>query len=401
MRGKPVAWADLTGVRLPQVMTGLLFILLPALLPFVRRAGPPLLVVAALLGLVSLVSSPAGRKALKAGVLSVPVLTGAVFLACATATLVWTPWLARGGAAVASGWLIFGAFVALASHPTFGRADMAARWLAPSIALGAALVALDIRLGLSGRWTGGAPVEPFRYNMVLVSLVLLFCACLRPGGVGGRPAMAAAAVALLAAVSVSESETAKLALAVAGVVYLLAHVLPRRTIAFAFAVGLLLVWFGFFWIAPLAREAAALLPGLASAGHAAERIQIWTAFSDLAIAGMPWGWGVESVAMAPALPFFATAPEDIRAGLDWMHPHNNIIQIAAEMGVPGVVAGCAASLVAAWWIQADARLVPARTALASAILTVALVSHGFWQMWFWSAAAIACLALRSRVPQGS
>jgi O-antigen ligase len=113
---------------------------------------------------------------------------------------------------------------------------------------------------------------------------------------------------------------------------------------------------------------------------------------------MPWGWGVESVAMAPALPIFATAPDAIRAGLNWMHPHNNVIQIAAEMGLPGVGLGCAASLAVAWWIQADARLVPARAALAAAILTVALVSHGFWQMWFWSAAAVGVLALRTRSP---
>jgi O-antigen ligase len=387
----------MTGVLVPQIMSGLLFVVLPALLPVVRRAGPPLLVVVALLGLVNLASRPVARKALIADLCSVPVLTGAAFLACATTTLIWTPWLARGAAAVASGWLIFGSFVALASHPAFGRAEPAARWLAPSISFGAALVALDLRLDVSRLWLGSAHAEPFRYNMVIVSLVLLFCACLRVDDVR-RPATAAAAVALLAAVSVGESETAKLALAMAVMGYLVAHVLPRKLLAGAVAVALVVVWFGFFWLAPLAREAAALLPGLASGGHAAERLQIWTAFTELAIAGMPWGWGVESVAMAPALPFFTTAPDDIRAGLDWMHPHNNVIQIAAEMGLPGVGLGCAASLSAAWWIGADARLAPARAALAAAILTVALVSHGFWQVWFWSTAAVGVLALRTRAP---
>ena len=397
MSGKPVAWRAMTGTLLPHVMTGLLFVVLPALLPVVRRAGPPLLVATALLGMVSLAFSPVGRETLKTSVRSVPVLIGTAFLACATTTLVWTPWFARGAAAVASGWLIFGSFVVLASHPAFGRAGSAARWLAPSISFGAALVALDLGLGVSRLWPGTAHAEPFRYNMVLVSLVLLFCACLR-FDIMRRPATAVAAVALLVAVSMGESETAKLALAIAVAGYLAAHVLPRKLMAGAFAVALGLVWFGFFWLAPLAREIAALLPGLASGGHAAERLQIWTAFTELAIAGMPWGWGVESVAMAPALPIFATAPDAIRAGLNWMHPHNNVIQIAAEMGLPGVGLGCAASLAVAWWIQADARLVPARAALAAAILTVALVSHGFWQMWFWSAAAVGVLALRTRSP---
>ncbi|MDB5642995.1 MAG: hypothetical protein JWN07_2312 [Hyphomicrobiales bacterium] len=370
----------------------LLFAVLPVSLPFVRRAGPPLLVLAALVAVVRLMSDESGRKAVRTRLRDERVLVGVLFLGWATATLLWSPWPSRGAAAVASGWLMFGAFLALVCDPALRRRPHFDRVLTTSVAAGAALVALDLALGRGGWNVFHKAVEPFRANMVLVSLVLLACACLPRLRTSTAHVFAMIAV-LVVALAAGESETAKLAFVAAAAACLAAYVLPLRILSVSLAAVLCLVWFGFFWFAPVAEAAAHLLPWLARAGHAAERLQIWNAFAHLAVAGYPMGWGVESVAMAPTLPYFATAPEVVQAGLAWMHPHNNIIQIAAEMGLPGLVLGWGASMVAVWWVQADPERAPPRAALAAAILTVALVSHGFWQMWFWSAAAVSVLSL--------
>ena len=381
------------GAAAQRLTPWLLFGVLPVLLPFVRRASPPLLVAAALLSTLGLLADPEARKGFRTSLRPVPVAIGVAFLGWATLTLFWTPWLSRGAAAVASGWLVFGALVVLACAPA-SDANRHARQIFPfAVFFGAAFVALDLQFGAVALRLLDANADLTRYNMVLVSLVVLFCACLRGEG-GGRQAIATASIGMAAAVLTGESETAKLSFAVAVAAYGAAHVLPRRILASAFALVLCVLWFGFASIAQLAAKFAVLFPGLAKAGHATERLGIWTAFSQLAMSGLPWGWGVESVAIAPALPFFATASEPIRAGLDWMHPHNNVIQVAAEMGAPGIALGLACSLVVAWWVQADAALAPPRAALAGALFTVALVSHGFWQMWFWAAAAVAVVALR-------
>jgi O-antigen ligase len=146
------------------------------------------------------------------------------------------------------------------------------------------------------------------------------------------------------------------------------------------------VWAGLPWLGDIATAFSNLIPHVKAEGHVAERLQIWRGFLEMAQAGFPWGWGVESVSAAPLTPFFAGATSDVQAAVTYMHPHNVAIQIAVELGLPGLLLAFALSALALSAISRahQANFAPLMALFAYAFF-VAMVSHGLWQAWWWSA----------------
>ncbi len=368
-----------------------LLLALPVILPFIRRAGPVVLVLAACLTLAPIIMRGEFRDLMWRMLTPITMLIAA-FLGWACVTLLWTPVPARGFHAVASATLMVLSGLVLIHGLERLDPYTTVRWLAPSIALGATIIAVDLSTGGYLLKLIHSRPEPYRYNMVLVSLVALSFALFRQGVNFSQPLKYVSIIALLAAAFVGESETAILDLLVGYAVFFLSSVVSRRVSFAFFSLSIIAVWAIYLLKPEILGEAARLWPSLAEQGHAFERIQIWIAYSKFALAGLPWGWGVESVAHVPTTSYFATVPDALKPGLEWLHPHNNVIQIASEMGMPGSFLGLAGSFFLVSWVHADEGLRPARAGIVATIMIVALVSHGFWQMWWWSA-VIASLVL--------
>ncbi len=80
--------------------------------------------------------------------------------------------------------------------------------------------------------------------------------------------------------------------------------------------------------------------------------------------------------------------------LDYGHPHNFAIQVWFELGLVGVLLTAALIALA---FRAIARIPEpiraAALATAVAIWTVAFVSHGAWQAWWWCLVGLVALTI--------
>jgi O-antigen ligase len=141
-------------------------------------------------------------------------------------------------------------------------------------------------------------------------------------------------------------------------------------------------WFGDL-AEPLATRGGAFL----EAGHAGDRLEIWRGSGAFALQGLPWGHGAgASLAYAHG----ASGP----VGMSWGHAHNNFVQVWLELGAPGALAALVACLALAQGLaRLPGALFPQACALLAAGALVALVSHGLWQAWWWSALFIAVIAM--------
>jgi hypothetical protein len=381
---------DLARLSLVMTRLGLAAILLvPLALPFARRVGPPMLVAGALvlaLGLAIGRAQAAGAR--WRGVSAFEACCALVF-AVAFASLAWTPLPLRGLAQAGACALVFASgLLALRLAPA--PEAWAHRLLAGALALGAAVAALDLWLGgpLAASMRG-AP-EAHRYNMVAASLLAIACGLAPRADVSslwrGGAFAATGALAL-----VSDSESAKLALVAALFAYGLARLAPQRALAGLVAASFLVCFLGAFWFGDAAAPLVARGGAFLEAGHAGERLEIWRGSAAFALQGLPWGHGAgASLAFAEGAPG-AAAP----AGMGWGHAHNNFIQLWLELGVPGGLAALAACLALARALAGMERALFAQAcALLAAGALVALVSHGLWQAWWWSALFIAAFALR-------
>lgn len=156
--------------------------------------------------------------------------------------------------------------------------------------------------------------------------------------------------------------------------------------------------------------AARTLPG--SWQH---RVAIWH-FAAERIAEKPvsgWGFDASRHVEGGATPFVVLRPDDSKlyySGVTLLplHPHNGVLQIWLELGLPGAL--LALLLTTGLWRAIAPSPAPRytssiriNTATAAAVcasaLTLACLSFGLWQNWwqscFWLAAALVCLAARA------
>lgn len=213
-----------------------------------------------------------------------------------------------------------------------------------------------------------------------------------------KPAAAAALwLAVFALLATLENASAVLALAVGAAVCLSAYFAPRGTpIVLAWMCGALILaapLVPHVMPAPLSiKEAVPDLPR--SAYH---RLLIW-GFTVDRIAEMPvLGWGLRTSRDIPGREIQLDTSEPALP----LHPHNGVLQLWLELGVPGAVLG-AALLVTILIAIARSRAPPEDRATATAMVMSALVmvglSYGIWQSWWlaalWMTAAFMTALMR-------
>jgi len=223
-----------------------------------------------------------------------------------------------------------------------------------------------------------------------------------------RPFIFCAAIALIGVISIGDSMAARMAL-IAGIgAGILAIAAPAWSARVVGAAALALVV-----LSPMVAERLPhppdsfdLLPSLPLSSH--HRLAIWQ-FAGSAIGERPWeGWGFDSSRVLPG------GDEQVRIehhfpDSGWMdsfisgprmplHPHNGVLQIWLELGIPGAIF---ASLVLIAILRGAARTVSPHhrvqamiLATLSASLTVVCVSYGLWQNWWYASLWIAAIFVR-------
>ncbi|MBO9422720.1 O-antigen ligase family protein [Labrenzia sp. R4_2] len=255
--------------------------------------------------------------------------------------------------------------------------------LFPLAIIGTALFLVsEVIFGTPVRALVGASPEVFRMNRAAVALVLMlpFVLYALPQSKKVPGVRLAAVLTVGGAAFMSDSETAKLAF-IATILLLPVFVLLKdKGIWF---LGLLTL--GTFILMPvISPHVMSLIPDVLASrlpyGSVGIRADIWTAFSSLIGNHFFLGHGVDASYMA-AVDY---KDLDIEPFLGWGHPHNFAIQVWYELGVIGVV--LFAALICLFFgslrvVPLD--LLPAVLSTVAAVWTVALVSHGAWQAWWW------------------
>lgn len=117
------------------------------------------------------------------------------------------------------------------------------------------------------------------------------------------------------------------------------------------------------------------------------RLQIWEAFSHRVLENPIFGHGIQASFNAQS--FYTGSNPDILYGLSFVHPHNIALQIWFELGLIGVTLTCGL-LTLLFHKMAGVRSLAAASGMvyASTVFTIAIVSHGAWQAWWWAAVGV-------------
>jgi O-antigen ligase len=384
------------------LVPAILLFLVPFILPFARRAGPLLFSVAAVLSLACIIRGPKNKPAF----LNLDFLGlcfGGFFL-WAAVTLFWSPWFERGVfSLLATVQIALAAFVVFKF--TSKQCSTSTAYLIASIGvlLASIVIFLDLQAGGPLLKLINSRPDPFRYNMVLVSLlplgVILIPERLKTPWFYLR---LLALACFSTAIFVSESETAKVTLLILFATFASSFLLPQKLVYMMMVTAVIFAWATAPWLADIMVHSKAFLGTLWDQGHAAERLAIWSGFGEMARAGLPWGWGIDASPAASQTVFFQQASVETQRNVSWLHPHSMPLQIYVEMGLPGVILAGFASLLALPRCDRISRgLWAQRCALVAVVLTVGMISHGFWQTWWWVGVAIGCYGCRFSSLEGS
>jgi O-antigen ligase len=312
------------------------------------------------------------------------------FLFWGCISLAWSPLPERGFLQLAAFGAVFASGLILMIVEPGRHGAIFHKLFALCLAIGGLIVTLDLLNGLPLASLVRKTGEAHRYNMIVVSLLILCW------GLSARPDvsrlwLSAAWLSVSIAAFVSDSESAKLALLASGAVWGLSMFASRTTLIFLIGLCILLCWASAPWLGALVDAVVVSNISIPEAAHAQDRLVIWQGGGSAALALMPWGAGAGS-ALAFAEDRMLMGRFD---GLGWGHTHNNFLQVWLELGVPGVLLGCFASL--ALW-QASSSMKPRAfgrcCGLVAATCVISLVSHGLWQAWFWAAVVLSLVALR-------
>lgn len=203
---------------------------------------------------------------------------------------------------------------------------------------------------------------------------------------------------VLLAISALESLSAKLAFIAASAVYVIVLLMPRfstRLLATGLVASIVAIPLLTAKIDPMEHINDGLPP---SAMH---RLIIWD-FAHSKAVEKPWmGWGFASSKVMPGgqnrveLPNQST-PEK------WTylprHPHNAVMQVWLELGVPGLVLYASILLMTLTWIGQHARSVNAKAAMLACFTGyyfVSMLAFNVWQEWWVATALLAALLLQA------
>ncbi len=386
LRGGGVDYSDRIERLFVYIISFGLLLLLPLILPLVRRAAPVALALAGVCSVLALIATKRLNERFRSLSSKISFQSFSFFILWCLISAFWSTWPFRGiaqlflcAAMVFCGSLLY-------STPPHLHSRL---WLTIGILTGSAITLVDLSSGGQFHLLFSFKFEPYLYNMVLVTLLLLPWGLLNVKVEGVNLLRVAAIAILISAIFVSESETAKIAILVGLFAYGVGFVLSRDAVRILALVSLLAVWSVSMFATDVFNFTHDLVPAIWSAGHANERLQIWHSFSLMGLAGQPWGWGLGASAAPQLTSFYQGASPEIQSGLNWWHPHNNFLQIWVELGVPGV---CLAFLISVFLILPKMPEPAADRASFCGFLAsfhfIAMVSHGLWQTWWWAAVII-------------
>jgi O-antigen ligase len=260
---------------------------------------------------------------------------------------------------------------------------------AAGIVLTAAIIFADLVSGLWLRGVTGGRETAYTYNRGAVTLTLLIWPAFALALSARKMWLALPILAVLPlAVFRGESGTAVLALLAGLAVFPIAFFLPRLTrwLGLAATLALLAVqpWFGSIMQVILGKSFHQRF----ESAHSSDRVDIWLSFEAAARAKWLFGNGFGSSLNLQNGPVAALIPPERVTLLGASHPHNAYLQLWVELGLAGAAL---AALLTVLIFRIIARM---RPGLQPFVLTwfavtasVALVSHGAWQAWWWAAIA--------------
>ncbi len=386
---------------LPRLTDHVLFLTLVALAP-VAVLAPKGTVVVLAIGILATLGGQPWRDSLGAFRRPTHALLVAALMLWSLASLFWAPspetafnlWLRML-------WIMAGGVLLLARLE--GLSAAAAARLRTAVALlGALIVALLLFEVLSARLLTRlvrlGEVDPLWGDHYLArgaALLAVFAwpcayAIWRRAGRGASLVFLALACALLVYLPML---AALVAFGVGALVFLVARRWPLATVRGAGAVVLLAIA-----IAPFALAWTGVVPWLVAAAPEIEpswhhRLLTWQLVAELVAERPLLGWGLDASRDLPV-------PPDFPYGKIPRHPHNALLQLWVELGLPGAVLGGAlVALVIAGARRAAAQptVLAVRLATFAAFLTIALLSFGMWQNWWlaagWLSAYLTLIAV--------
>ena len=219
----------------------------------------------------------------------------------------------------------------------------------------------------------------------------------RFGGLAALAWLAAVFVLLLALPMFA----AVVALAAGSAVFLLAYRWPRTTIR-AILWGFLVALVALPMALAIGDAGQALWEAFPEAPASwRHRLAVWQFVADRLAEKPVLGWGLDASRNLPG----ADSPIYLEGGLMPLHPHNAILQVWVELGLPGaLLAGTLIFLVLKGIapLDVDPRAAAGRLATVVTFIVPAALSFGMWQNWWlatgWIAAFVTALAARPAKP---
>ncbi|WP_168206243.1 O-antigen ligase [Labrenzia sp. PHM005] len=303
---------------------------------------------------------------------------------CMVASILWTTSVQRGidSTLHLSGNLLLFA-LSLSAFAVLEPSRRLNRVVLPAVLIATAgFVVSEIYFQAPIRGLLGGASEAFRMNRAAVAIVLflpLALVCLK----SGQAAVMRAASVLVVGVAAfsSESESAQLAFMVTLVSFPIFWLLKRNG---TWVLGSLVL--ASFVLMPLmVPHVMSLVPDAIEQhlpyGSVGIRADIWTAHASLLHNAPLLGHGVDASLMAAEDYKHTDIPELF---LRWGHPHNFAMQVWYELGALGVALIAALIFLFFRGLKTvPVRVLPALLSTITAVWTVAVVSHGAWQAWWW------------------
>ncbi|MEO0330052.1 MAG: O-antigen ligase family protein [Pseudomonadota bacterium] len=336
------------------------------------------------------------RERVVVGLVATTVLLGLV-------SLLWTPSFERGLGAFAQTTVsvcatVFCCFV-------LARQSIQLGWVPTSLAIAIAAASLviisEISFGSPIRGALGASQDVFRLNRAAVSVVLFLpLLFLVKGGKLRLVGNIAIASIVLAAAFTSNSESAQLAILLMSATTMLVCVLPTRSLVLLLAFGLVathvMVPIMVALLYQLIDQATLEAWSAALVGHPHQfvRLEIWWAHAMQIIDAPLFGRGMQAAHAAADV--YAGANAAILRGLNYGHPHNISIQVWYELGAVGIA--LTAVLMVLFFrkvLKFDGLTQKVTLVLIVGIWTVAYISHGAWQHWWWALVGIIVVLLNT------
>ena len=266
--------------------------------------------------------------------------------------------------------------------------------MAPAIALTSALILTELWLGSPLREMVGASTEPHKLNRAAVAVAILVPLLLLPGQSGQQKT----AVGLVLLVGIlaclfSKSESAKLAIFCGLTVWAIVRFLPARQMVLLISGAILLSFLAAPFAAILLHNAVP--PDVYEAVGAGDhfvRSEIWWAYVNLIPQTPLFGRGFEASFVTGSL--YTGSDERLADLLGYVHPHNFAIQIWYELGFLGALLFSALlAVLFKTLLKLPNDHHPVAFGMVTAAWTVAYVSHGAWQSWWWCLLGIVALLL--------